>query len=128
MSIDLPRSASPRVSVIIPSSTRHDLLHACLQSLARFGPTTIPYETIVVLSEATPEAETRLRKKATGVQVVSSPINLGLVGAGNRGRALASGEENSSAEKSLHSALYADDAYRKPRRYLRKLFRGEFRS
>jgi O-antigen biosynthesis protein len=63
-----------------------------LQSLARFGPATIPYETIVVLSEATPEAEARLRNKATGIQVVSSPINLGLVGAGNRGRALASGD------------------------------------
>jgi GT2 family glycosyltransferase len=92
MSIDLPWSATPRVSVIIPSTTRHELLHACLQSLARFGPATIPFETIVVLSEATPEAETRLRKNASGVQVVSSPINLGFVGAGNRGRALARGE------------------------------------
>jgi GT2 family glycosyltransferase len=92
MSIDLPLSATPRVSVIIPSSTRHELLHACLRSLVRFAPATIPYETIVVLSEATAEAETRLRGAATGIQVVSSPVNLGLAGAGNRGRALARGE------------------------------------
>jgi O-antigen biosynthesis protein len=92
MSIDLPLSATPRVSVIIPSSTRHDLLHACLRSLARFGPATIPYETIVVLNQATPEAETRLRGAATSIQVLSSPVNLGLAGAGNRGRALARGE------------------------------------
>jgi GT2 family glycosyltransferase len=92
MSIDLPLSATPRVSVIIPSSTRHDLLHACLRSVARFGPTTIPYETIVVLNQATTEAETQLRGAATGIQVVSSPANLGLAGAGNRGRALARGE------------------------------------
>jgi O-antigen biosynthesis protein len=92
MSIDLPQSAAPRVSVIIPSSTRLDLLHACLRSIARFGPAAIPYETIVVLNEATPEAETRLRGTATGIQVVSSPVNLGLAGAGNRGRALARGE------------------------------------
>jgi GT2 family glycosyltransferase len=92
MSIDLPLSATPRVSVIIPSSTRHDLLHACLRSLARFGPTSIPYETIVVLKQATAEAETRLRGTASGIQVVSSPVNLGLAGAGNRGRALARGE------------------------------------
>jgi O-antigen biosynthesis protein len=92
MSIDLPLSATPRVSVIIPSSTRHDLLHVCLKSLARFGPTTIPYETIVVLNQATTEAETQLRGAATGIQVVSSPVNLGLAGAGNRGRALARGE------------------------------------
>jgi GT2 family glycosyltransferase len=92
MSIDLPRSATPRVSVIIPSSTRHELLHACLRSLARFGATSIPYETIVVLSEATAEAEARLRGAATGIQVVSSPVNLGLAGAGNRGRAFARGD------------------------------------
>jgi O-antigen biosynthesis protein len=92
MSIDLPLSATPRVSVIIPCSTRHDLLHACLQSLARFGPTTIPYEAIVVLNQATPEAETQLRKAATGIKVISSPVNLGLAGAGNRGRTLARGE------------------------------------
>jgi GT2 family glycosyltransferase len=92
MSIDLPLSATPRVSVIIPSSTRHDLLHACLRSVARFAPTTIPYETIVVLNQATAEAETQLRGAATGIQVVSSPANLGLAGAGNRGRVLARGE------------------------------------
>jgi GT2 family glycosyltransferase len=92
MSIDLPLSATPRVSVIIPSSTRHDLLHACLRSLARFGPTSIPYETIVVLNQAIAEAETRLRGAATGIHVVSSPVNLGLAGAGNRGRTLARGE------------------------------------
>jgi GT2 family glycosyltransferase len=92
MSIDLPLSATPRVSVIIPSSSRHDLLHACLRSLALFGPATIPYETIVVLSQETPEAKTRLREATTGIQMVSSPGNLGLVGAGNRGRALARGE------------------------------------
>jgi GT2 family glycosyltransferase len=92
MSIDLPLSATPRVSVIIPSSTRHDLLYACLQSLARFGPPAIPYETIVVLNQATIEAETQLRGAVSGIQVVSSPVNLGLAGAGNRGRALARGE------------------------------------
>jgi GT2 family glycosyltransferase len=91
MSIDLPLSATPRVSVIIPSSTRHDLLHACLRSLACFGPSTIPYETIVVLSRATAEAEARLRDAATGIQLVSSPVNLGLAGAGNRGRDVARG-------------------------------------
>jgi GT2 family glycosyltransferase len=92
MSIDLPLSDAPRVSVIIPSSTRLDLLHACLRSLARFGPTSIPYETIVVLNQATGEAETRLGRTATGIQVISSPVNLGLAGAGNRGRAVARGE------------------------------------
>src|SRR5262245_24808682 len=89
MKINLPLSTAPRVSIIIPSSTRLDLLYACLRSLARFGPAAIPYETIVVLNQATHEAETQLRETATGIQVISSPVNLGLAGAGNRGRALA---------------------------------------
>jgi GT2 family glycosyltransferase len=89
MSIDLPLSDAPRVSVIIPSSTRIDLLRACLRSLARFGPTSIPYETIVV---ATSEVESQLRGSVTGIQLVSSRVNLGMAGAGNRGRALARGE------------------------------------
>jgi len=89
MSIDLPLSDAPRVSVIIPSSTRIDLLRACLRSLTRFGPTSIPYETIVV---ATSEVESQLRGSVTGIQLVSSPVNLGMAGAGNRGRALARGE------------------------------------
>jgi GT2 family glycosyltransferase len=45
-----------------------------------------------VLNQAIPEAEARLRGEATGIQVVSSPVNLGLAGAGNRGRALARGD------------------------------------
>ena len=62
MSIDLPLSAAPRVSVIIPCTTRIDLLHACLRSLARFGPAAIPYETIVVLNEATPASGNRIAR------------------------------------------------------------------
>ena len=92
MSIDLPRSAAPRVSVIIPASSAPDLLHACLRSLARFGPSGLPFETIVVLNEANQEAVARLGDAVTGLQVVGSPVNLGLAGAGNRGRDLARGE------------------------------------
>jgi len=92
MSIDLPSSGAPRVSVIIPCTSRIDLLYGCLRSLARFGPAAIPFETIVVLNEATPATESELRKTATGIHVVSSPVNLGLAGSGNRGRDLARGE------------------------------------
>ena len=93
MSIDLPSSAAPRVSVIIPSSTQASTCSTPVcDRLRASAPAAIPYETIVVLNEATPEAETQLRGTATGIQVVSSPVNLGLAGAGNRGRALARGE------------------------------------
>jgi len=90
--IQLPRSPAPRVSIIIPATAGPDLLHACLRSIARYGPSTIPYETIVVLNEAWDEDAARLKEAATGVQVISSPFNLGLAGAGNRGRDLARGE------------------------------------
>ena len=78
--------------MIITASTRADLLPACLRSLARFAPRSIPFETIVVLNESGPDAEAELRATVTGVQVVASPVNLGFAGAANRGRALAHGE------------------------------------
>ena len=92
MRIDLPRSPAPRVSVIIPAASTLDLLHACLCSLARFGPAELPYETIVVLNEADPDVAAELRATVTNLQVVDSPVNLGMAGAGNRGRDLARGE------------------------------------
>ncbi len=41
---------------------------------------------------ATSEVESQLRGSVTGIQLVSSPVNFGMAGAGNRGRALARGE------------------------------------
>jgi len=90
--IDLPRSGKPRASVIIPAASTSALLFACLRSLARNGPRDLPYETIVVLNNPNRDDERRLRENVTGLQVISSPVNLGLAGAGNRGRQLARGE------------------------------------
>jgi O-antigen biosynthesis protein len=90
--LELPRSSAPRASVIIPATSTPALLRACLASLARLGPDGIPYETIVVLNEPSTEIEAELRTSVTGVEIISSPINLGIAGAGNRGRSLARGE------------------------------------
>ena len=90
--IELRRHDVPRVSVIVTSSARLDLLQPCLRSLARAGPSTIPYETIVVLNRNTPEIEAQLRTMATGIRIVSSPVNLGIAGSSNRGRHVARGE------------------------------------
>ena len=92
MTIDLPRSQTPRVSVIIVATSNFDLPCACLQSVARFGSSAIPFETIVVLNEPGLETEAKLHATVTGVKVVSSQVNLGIAGAGNRGRSLARGE------------------------------------
>ncbi len=92
MPIELRRSSSPRVSIIIPASSVSPLLFACLRSLERFAPRDIPYETIVVLNRSSGEEAARVWAEVTGVEVVWSPINLGLAGAGNRGRSLARGD------------------------------------
>jgi GT2 family glycosyltransferase len=91
-SIQLPRSKEPRVSVIIPAKSKPEFLGACLHSLSRFGSDRIPCEIIVVLNETNPELETALRDRVKGIEVVASPVNLGLAGAGNRGRSSARGE------------------------------------
>lgn len=78
--------------MIVPAASTAEMLGGCLASLARFGPTQIEYETIVVLNEAAPDIEAELRQKVTGVEVVASPVNLGMAGAGNLGRAHARGE------------------------------------
>ena len=92
MTINIPCSSTPRVSIIIPASSRLDLLQECLGSLARFGPARLPYETIIVLNEADETTKAALEKTVTGVQVAASRINMGLAGAGNCGRSLARGE------------------------------------
>ena len=92
MTIDLPCSGAPRVSIIIVAMSNLDFLRACLRSVAQFGPSAIPYETIVVLNEAGQGTEAELRAAVTGVKVTSSPVNLGFAGAANRGRSLASGK------------------------------------
>jgi GT2 family glycosyltransferase len=85
----LPASPTPRVSVIIPAGAKLEHLRSCLQSLAAHGPREIPFETIVVLNAGGAE---ELREQAPGVRWVGPGVNLGLAGAGNRGRAVARGE------------------------------------
>jgi O-antigen biosynthesis protein len=84
--IVLSQPATPRVSVIIPAAGEPGLLHACLRSLAKNGPREISFETIAVLNSDAP------LPAAAGVRFVRPGVNLGLAGAGNRGRSLARGE------------------------------------
>jgi len=90
--VEIPRSTAPRVSIIIPAAATPKFLSACLVSLSRFGSRQIPFETIVVLNEASPDVEADLRRAVSGVEVIASPVNLGMAGSGNRGRSIARGE------------------------------------
>ena len=92
MTIDLPWSPSPRVSVIVPATASLDLLLAALRSIERNVPRHIPVETIVVLNASMAEHAAYLIEFVNGVVVLSSQANLGLAGAGNRGRSVAGGD------------------------------------
>jgi GT2 family glycosyltransferase len=67
-------------------------LLACLRSLAHHLPCDVPVEVIVVINVDARACVTALRDGVTGVREVRSDVNLGLAGAVNCGRALASGE------------------------------------
>jgi len=90
--IRLPRSEAPRVSIVIPSAADPQLLFACLRSLERHLPDSIPTETVVVLDGAPEGAAARVEAAAPGARVVSSSVRLGLARSGNRGRRAARGE------------------------------------
>ena len=92
MNLDLRCSSSPRVSVIIPATASLEMLLATLGSIARHAPSDIAMETIVVLNASLAEHAGYLAGTVSGVVVLSSPVNLGLAGAANRGRTVARGE------------------------------------
>jgi O-antigen biosynthesis protein len=90
--IHIPRSEAPRVSIVVPSAADQQLLFACLRSLERHLPASIPTETIVVLDGAPEGAAARVEAAAPGARVVASSVRLGLARSGNRGRRVARGE------------------------------------
>lgn len=90
--IHIPRSEAPRVSIVVPSAADQELLFACLRSLERHLPASIPTETIVVLDGAPEGAAERVEAAAPGARVVASSVRLGLARSGNRGRRVARGE------------------------------------
>lgn len=90
--IEIPSSPAPRVSVIVPAAAETTFLLACLRSLARHAPVHIPFETIVVFNNASQRQASELADQCVGVTLIGTPVNLGLAGSGNRGRAIARGE------------------------------------
>ena len=89
--IAIPHSDSPRISVIIPSSAGNQFLLGALRALQHAAPAEIPFETIVILNEAEAGSIGAL-EGVTGIHLEPAPVNLGLAGAGNRGRSIARGD------------------------------------
>ena len=90
--ICIPRSDAPRVSIVVPSAADQQLLFACLRSLERHLPASIPTETIVVLDGAPGSAAALVEAAAPGARIVASSVRLGLARSGNRGRRAARGD------------------------------------
>jgi len=86
------QAESPRVSILVPSAADPRLLLACLRSLERHLPASIPSETIVVLDGAPAGASSRLAESVEGIRILESSVRLGLARSGNRGRRAARGE------------------------------------
>ena len=86
----LPRSESPRASVIVPVYNHFHHTRTCLQALAACGDST-PFEVIVVDDHSSDESAERL-PQVEGLHYVRNAQNLGFIGACNAGAAIARGD------------------------------------
>jgi O-antigen biosynthesis protein len=90
--IALPTSGEPRVSILIVARGASSFLEGCFQRLAATAVREIPFETVVVLTEAGSEDVERVRARVWGVEVEASEVQLGVAAGLNRARARARGE------------------------------------
>lgn len=86
----LPRSETPRVSIIIPVYGKQAYTLACLRSLARY-PSAAACEVIVV-DDASPDDSAATLAHIDGLRVLRNADNLGFIGSCNAGAAAARGE------------------------------------
>jgi GT2 family glycosyltransferase len=91
VSLALPRSQQPLVSILIVVLERSDRLRACFEALARNLPRDIPVEIVVVLCRFDADVAADLRAWLPGITFFSSDANLGMAGGMNMARSLASG-------------------------------------
>lgn len=86
---EVPCSAKPVVSIVIPVYNKFDYTLRCLRALAAL-PDRTPWEAIVVDDGSSDETWTNLQQ-IKGIRAERNPQNLGFIGASNRGVALARG-------------------------------------
>lgn len=88
--LDLPRSASPRLSIVIPVHGKIEYTLACLRSIATYPPTD-PFE-VVVVDDASPDNTAAVLAEVSGLRLLRNEVNLGFVGSCNAGAASARGD------------------------------------
>jgi GT2 family glycosyltransferase len=79
----------PLVSVVVPTYQAHDLLAACLESLAR---QTYRQVEVLVVDGGSTDGTAELARSLPGVELVDQPGNPGFAHASNRGADVARGE------------------------------------
>lgn len=83
-------AARPRVTIVIPAY-RNTGLRACLDGIAALD-RSVPFETIVVLNDASDEVRAIAGEYSGEVRLADIPVNLGVSGAFNHGFALGTGK------------------------------------
>jgi GT2 family glycosyltransferase len=84
---EVPGSAEPRVSVVIPVHGKLAWTVACLRSIARHG-AEAPFE-IIVVDDASPDDTAATLAQVHGLRLLSNERNLGFIGSCNAGAAAA---------------------------------------
>jgi GT2 family glycosyltransferase/glycosyltransferase involved in cell wall biosynthesis len=88
--IDLPASADPRVSIIVPTYGQVDYTLRCLASIAAAPPTT-PFD-VLVIDDAADDPRLPQLAKVRGLRLVRWPENRGFLRSCNDAAAIAKGE------------------------------------
>ncbi|WP_448102414.1 glycosyltransferase [Luteibacter jiangsuensis] len=88
--LNLPKSATPRLSIVIPVHGKIEYTLACLRSIASYPPTD-PFEVIVV-DDDSPDNTATVLAEVAGLRLIHNEVNLGFVGSCNAGAAVARGE------------------------------------
>ena len=89
-SLVLPQSASPLVSIIIPSYGNLPMTLTCLASIARYEPNAAIE--VIVMEDNSPDHEIHYLQQVQGLRYEVNPQNLGFIRSCNRSVSFAKGE------------------------------------
>lgn len=79
----IPSSNAPKMSVVIPVYGKFEVSYSCLESLGAVDPG-LPIE-IIVVDDASPDETQTMLATVDGIKSVKNEVNLGFIGASNRG-------------------------------------------
>ncbi|MBO5997297.1 MAG: glycosyltransferase family 2 protein [Alphaproteobacteria bacterium] len=75
---EFPMVENPLVSIVVPVYNQYAYTHACLYSILKFTPETIPYE-VVVLDDCSTDETSVMEHLIKNVTVYHNPMNMGFL-------------------------------------------------